>query len=1572
MLEPQPMSSISQPFTSVVIGEESLLIQCCDLLIQQGNAVIAVASQNHRILRWCEERKIRCFGTIEALSTALEGLTFDFLFSITNLRMLPSSLIARPSRMAINFHDGPLPRYAGLNAPVWALMNGEQSHGVTWHQMNVGADTGDILTAREFLINEDDTAFALNAQCYEAGLVSFSDLLDLLQTENCEPLPQDLSQRTYYGLTKRPFAGGIIDWRLSAKGILRLIRALDFGTYPNPLVLPKLYLRETFLLVREANLADGSTAAQVGEIQALSEGAITVRCADGAITLRKLSLSSGTQVTSELEFSALGLRPGRLLPQLSKEDGETVTHYIETVCRYEAVWKRRRQSTEYAPIPFAQSSSSLGTVWQLWRSPSTNPGQSLTYIALILSRLTSKLEFTLAYFPRSRRDLPPLLDRFVDDTSPLPITIKRSDSVSSFSEYLLREINESERAIGMLSDLGVRSNDTKGNELLSNALIRIVRLPSVGEEEALKLRGPAALTVVIGDSDHSVGFLADTSRFSAAQLSRLLNNLSVISSYAEQNPTEQISLLPILTEPEILQLGQFSGMLDVGMTSTKLPTRIHELFEAQVLSSSSRTACHFNDSSITYEELNAQANQLARHLQANGVGQNDRVGVLLDRSHQMLVALYAILKSGAAYVPLDPLYPSERLAYVLADAAVSLIISEKDTLSVARSLVLEKQVSIEASPRIVVLEEIASELQLYPAVNINIPGDPSDLAYLIYTSGSTGKPKGVMVEHANVTQFFAGMDERLGTEQGIWLAVTSISFDISVLELFWTLTRGFTVVLYNRTKNIPQKNIDFGLFYWNVARDEDSHANDKYRLLLEGAKYADENGFNAVWNPERHFRSFGGLFPNPSVTCAALATITKKVSLRAGSCVVPLHSPIRVVEEWSVVDNLSNGRVGIAAAAGWAPLDFAIRPGAFANAKQEMFDSLETIRKLWRGETVVFAGPSGNVSVRTLPRPVQKELPVWVTTAGNIETYKEAGAIGANLLTHLLGQTVDEVASKVEVYRKAWSDAGHPGRGVVTLMLHTFVGPDETTVKRLVHKPLKEYLRSAVSLVKDAAWQFPTFKKMSEEQGKSLDQFFETISADDMDGLLEFAFERYFYTSGLFGTTAHCLRIIDQVNLADVDELACLIDFGIDTDTVLAHLPFLNELRKAAQRQSPTTTSEVALPRFFDRHRISHLQCTPSMAAMLVSDSAAHAGLSSLKHIMIGGEAFPPTLARALRSLTNARVTNMYGPTETTVWSSTGDIDGHPPEAESAYIPIGRPLPNQTMYILDEQQQALPPGLVGELVIGGSGVTRGYWHNESQTRERFLPDPFCTEARSRMYRTGDLARFLPDGRIECLGRNDQQVKIRGFRVELGEIETVLKRCTGVGDAAVLLREDTPGDQRLVAYLRPTEFHGFSVDSLTSKLQSKLPEYMVPKAFVILQAFPLTPNGKLNRKALPLPTVEANRLSEYQVPSNGIEAMICSIWQNVLGVAEVGMRENFFDIGGHSLLVVQVLAQLRSKVNMPLQVTDLFRYSTIEALARFISAGVVGTGAEKTISGERGKIRADARRAAMERRAVNSR
>lgn len=338
--------------------------------------------------------------------------------------------------------------------------------------------------------------------------------------------------------------------------------------------------------------------------------------------------------------------------------------------------------------------------------------------------------------------------------------------------------------------------------------------------------------------------------------------------------------------------------------------------------------------------------------------------------------------------------------------------------------------------------------------------------------------------------------------------------------------------------------MEFSLFYF--SSNEAEFQRHKYRLLLEGAKFADDHDFAAVWVPERHFHAFGGLYPNPSVLASALAVATKRVRIRAGSVVLPLHNPIRVAEEWSVVDNLSDGRVDLAFARGWNPNDFTLAPANYPESLNVLYQSMEVVRRLWRGASVrVPNGKGEDTEVRIYPLPRQPELRVWLTCSGGVERFIEAGAAGLNVLTALLFQSVDELGQKIAAYRQARLRAGHaPGTGHVTLMMHTFLGTDPDEVKNKVRGPFIEYLRTSVDLWRHG-WQN-----------------LEGLNQDQRDEVLGFAFERYYRTSGLFGTPETCLETVRQLKQVGVNEIACLIDFGVATEDALNGLHALHWLQE--------------------------------------------------------------------------------------------------------------------------------------------------------------------------------------------------------------------------------------------------------------------------------------------------------------------------------------------------------------------------------------------------------------------------
>ncbi|RON54428.1 non-ribosomal peptide synthetase [Pseudomonas frederiksbergensis] len=337
-------------------------------------------------------------------------------------------------------------------------------------------------------------------------------------------------------------------------------------------------------------------------------------------------------------------------------------------------------------------------------------------------------------------------------------------------------------------------------------------------------------------------------------------------------------------------------------------------------------------------------------------------------------------------------------------------------------------------------------------------------------------------------------------------------------------------------------------------------------------------------------------------------------------------------------------------------------------------------------------------------------------------------------------------------------------------------------------------------------------------------------------------------------------------------------------------------------------------------------QATPATWRMLLESGwQGNAALT----VLCGGEALPADLARRVAGQVQ-RLFNVYGPTETTIWSSALRVDEQ--HTQGSQISIGRPIANTQFYLLDPHGKPVPTGVSGEIYIGGTGVARGYMNRDDLTAERFLNDPF--NPNGRMYRTGDIARYLPDGNIEYLGRNDGQVKIRGLRIELGEIEVVLGACQGVSEAVVVVREDRPGEQRLVAYY--TAQAAPSVDVLRALMLAQLPEYMVPVAYVLLDAMPQTPNGKLDRKALPVPDAGALNAHGYEAPLPGVESEVAQIWQELLGLEQVGRHDRFFELGGHSLLAMRLISQVRLRLGVELALSELFAHSQLSELALAVS------------------------------------
>jgi syringomycin synthetase protein SyrE len=374
---------------------------------------------------------------------------------------------------------------------------------------------------------------------------------------------------------------------------------------------------------------------------------------------------------------------------------------------------------------------------------------------------------------------------------------------------------------------------------------------------------------------------------------------------------------------------------------------------------------------------------------------------------------------------------------------------------------------------------------------------------------------------------------------------------------------------------------------------------------------------------------------------------------------------------------------------------------------------------------------------------------------------------------------------------------------------------------------------------------------------------------------------------------------------------------------------------------SDVVRDPLRLNQEIQRLGVESLLCVPSLYRHFLEYSVGSEKKKELFRVIVAGEVCPPDLvAKSIQQEPQIELFNEYGPSEATVWASMHRCTC---ALGRQSVPIGRPIANTRVYILDRWAQPVPIGVAGEVYIGGAGVARGYLNRDELTAERFVPDPYTAQAGARMYKTGDIGRWLADGNLEFLGRNDDQVKIRGFRIELGEIAERLQEHPAVGAAVVIAREDTSGEKRLVAYYSLSTLHTFPDSESRSSdlrlfLSGRLPEHMVPAAYVLLESFPLTPNGKLDRKALPAPTGKAYAVRQYVHPEGNLETVLAEIWAEVLKLKRVGRHDDFFALGGQSLLALRVLFRVNDCFQMELSVRVLLEHSVLMEFAQKLRSG----------------------------------
>ena len=1165
-----------QNFSCYLIGDDHLLIQCAEILLKKGGRILGIISPLEAAQKTARVHDIKHYTSLNEATESLRTTDFDYLFSIINSAIIPKELIERARHLAINFHNAPLPRYAGVHALSWAILNNESEYGVTWHVMTERIDGGDLLKQARFAVDAQETALSLSLKCYAHALTLFSELIDELQNASITLIPQDLSQSIYYSFKQKPPNNGWLSWEQPACDILRTVHALDLGHYHhNRLATPKIQIGNTMYLVTRMHQLDRVSEAPPGTVMALHPHAWHICTKTQLISLEQVLLFDGAPCTLSDVATQHQLTKSSHLFSPTAHLGKQF-HYLSEQCApHELYWVNELKSFQPTHLPFQPQNSehlvsdtlipisqftahnTLTSHWPELLDGIETIDVLIATVFIYLYRLGNNEQCSIWFSEPHTYEIPDELAAFFSPFVPCSIPFDNTFTYDKTMQYVHKMRTSYKKRGTFLLDVFHRYPELAQTEHHYPLALY------VGSDEqctSTPSRSDASVLITMSLDTHTITcWIKKSLMYQEAPLASVIKNTPQHLNYLMKNL--KITRHQSIDTLVLMDKDERQRMLNMGIsqpfTYPKEKT-IAQVFEAQTKATPNHFAVLYKKQSLTYESLNQKANQLARCLQRQGVAPHTYVAICTTQELHLIIGLLAILKTGAAYIPIDASYPKQHIYAVLQDSKPNLLLASHHLNQRIEDECAEMDIPI------VLFDELALLMKHQSSENLELSDiTPSSLAYIMYTSGTTGKPKGVMIPHKGITRLVKNTNYIELKDNDKVAQAASISFDAATFEIWGALLNGAELIA------VPQD------------------------IVLNTPKFA----------------SF---------------LERKKITV------------------------------------------------------------------------------------------------LWLTSA----LFNQLATQDASMFRHLT---------------------------------YLLVGGDVLNKERIM-------------------------------------------------------------------SVIHC---------------------------------------------------EQGAP----------------------------------KHVLNG-----------------------YGPTENTTFTTTYSITRH--DASYDNIPIGTPIANTCVYILDKHLQPTPIGATGELYIGGDGLAQGYLNRPELTANKFIKNPFHTSAASSLYKTGDSVRWLPNGVIDYLGRQDNQIKIRGFRVELEAIQAHLVHHQAISQSVVIAKESTNHSKILVAFI--VCLKEVSDEDIRSFLKNQLPPYMIPTVFVRLDKLPLTANGKVDHKKLPLPDItQTSTGNTFCAPVTPVEHILVELWSTLLGVARIGVEDNFFDLGGHSLLLTQLILKVKGQYHTDFSLPEFLENPTIKHLNQLI-------------------------------------
>ena len=1530
-------------FVSLLVGDGSVLVRCGEVLMAKGHRVKAVISSDLIVRAWAAKAGIPQYELSDAVKHESQ-FPVDIIFSIGNYSVIPEALLKRARRMSINYHYGPLPEYSGLHVPAWAVYDRATDYAITWHRIGDIIDGGGILKRIAVPIESTDTALSLGLKCDETAIHSFGALVDELAAGREQETPQDLSRRRYFSRRSQISAEGLIDWSQDAEQIAALVRATDNGPFSSPLAWPKVLIDGRILAVRRASIEARAAGAAPGQVISADAFGASIATGNRAIRLEALCTLEGADVAMADLINTGGLQAGARLTWAGEQARAQVTAAGTAATESTEFW--RGQLADYQPyrLPYARpatpESNTAPIVGKLPAAPKGGDAenafieQAVGGLCTFLGRASGAAQVHVAIATARAEVEPDYRDVFcawapvlarVDAAAPVAANLQAvADALRRTREHgLIRR-----DLIGR--DAGLAARAQRG-ELTPDVVVSS-KTPAA---YALDEDRPALELVLLPGSDaFELHFNPrKIARRTAAQLGAQLADWCRRLPESGTWPLQDVDALSVSEKEALLEQFNQTGN-PAGMGAV-----VHQLFEQAADQHQDRVALRCADQAMSYGELNAAANRLAGVLRQQGIKRGQLVGVCLDRSIDMVVALLAVLKAGGAYVPVDMAFPAERIRQMLEAARPALLIAPPAARTGALSAWADRCVDIG--------EALAQATD--DAANAANTTRPDDLAYVIFTSGSTGKPKGVEVTHGALGNFLQSMRTEPGCDAAdSLLAVTTISFDIAALELFLPLISGASVVIARQQESLDgQTLLDLMQRHavtmmqatpttWQLLLQSGWQGASRLKRILCGGEalpraLADEllARADSVWNmygptETTVWSSVWQVRPGEDIVIGKPIANTQLYVLDARMAPVPA----------GFAGELCIGGAGVARGYHKDPQQTGAQFVANPFGAGALYRTGDLACFKEPGKLVVLGRNDGQIKLRGF----RIELGEVEAAVASHDDIGRAVVVGRNdqLVAYCLrnGAPADAAQDRraestaVTEWRDVWDRAYEPGAADPTFNIagwhNSYDGlpfsADEMrdwrkhTVDRILSTAPERVFEvgSGTGLVLfevapkvsryhaiDASSQ--AVEKINRHLGGLPQAACEHRLASDLPEVEPGSFDTVVINSvaQYFPKAGYLLSVLDwatqavsqgRIFIGDVRDLSLLEAFHADVANFQGLCSLSpDELRRRTQRGLRSERELVLAPEFF-------------------------ANLPSVY----------PQITRVEVALRDGSYVN-----EMTRFRY--DVILH----------VGAPVPATArgkaaaMAVQDWIKDGLDlPALAQRLAKGGKALTVAN-----------IPNGRLADVQQRVGHVLDAAPAAGPGQWVDPRDLQQAAEAAGYRMVMVPSR---ERNTWAFDAVfhklgeqpdLTWQAAVPMDRDALAQFANQPAAGAPPRPALHRvlrpwLQARLPGYMIPDFFVELDEFPLTPNGKIDRKALPEPTEVM--LEPAVQPTNELEQQLQAVWAEVLGHDRIGINDSFFKIGGNSLRVVRVQAELQKLLGRSVSTSTLYEHFTIKDLAAHLA------------------------------------